>query len=75
MSKITTLAEGQITNHDKLTIELVEPAGLPPMIKIRWPDKPSLCPPAQFDAAVAAAMRIFANAVIELAAIKVWKKL
>jgi hypothetical protein len=75
MSKRTELAAGQITNDDKLTIELVEPPELPAMIKIRWPDKPSLCPPAQFDQAVAAAMRILSNAVVELAALRVRKKL
>jgi hypothetical protein len=75
MSKRTELAAGQITNDDKLTIELVEPPKLPAMIKIRWPDKPSLCPPAQFDQAVAAAMRILSNAVVELAALRVRKKL
>jgi hypothetical protein len=75
MPNRTELAVGQITNHDKLTIELIEPPDLPAVIRIRWPDKPSMCPPAQFDQAVAAAMRILSNAVVELAALKVRKKL
>jgi hypothetical protein len=71
----TQLAHGKITNADTLTIELIQPPDMPPMIRIRWPDKPSLCPPSQFDAAVAAAMRILSNAVVKLAAIRVLKKL
>jgi len=75
MSNRTELATGQITNHDKLTIELIEPPELPAIIRIHWPDKPSMCPPAQFDRAVANAMRVLSNAVVELAALRVWKRL
>jgi hypothetical protein len=75
MPKRTELASGQVTNHDKLTIELIEPPDLPTIIRIGWPDKPSMCPPAQFDQAVAAAMRILSKAVVELAALKVRKRL
>jgi hypothetical protein len=71
----THLASGKITNADTLIVELVEPDGLPPIIRIRWPDKPSLCPPAQLNATVAAAMRVMSNAVVELAALRVRKKL
>jgi len=71
----TQLAHGKITNADVIVVELVEPPDLPPIIRIRWPDKPSLCPPTRFDAAVAAAMRVLSNAVVELAAISVYRKL
>jgi hypothetical protein len=70
MPKRTKLATGQITDNDKLTIELIEPPDLPAIIRIRWPDKPSLCRPTQFDQAVAAAMRIRSNAVVGLAAVR-----
>jgi hypothetical protein len=73
--KVTPLAHGAINNSDHLTIELVEPPQLPAVVRLRWPEKPSLCPPAQLDAVVASAMRILANAVVELAALKVRKKL
>jgi hypothetical protein len=71
----TQLAHGKITNADTLTIELIQPPDMPPIIRIRWPNKASLCPPGQFDAAVAAAIRVLSNAVVELAAIRVYKKL
>jgi hypothetical protein len=71
----TQLAHGKITNADELTIELVEPPGLPPTIRIAWPPKPSITTPAHFDAAVATTMRLLSAAVIELAALRVYKKL
>ena len=70
----TPLASGTI-NGQELTIELVEPAKFPPAIVISWPAQPTTVPPANFDKAVAAAMRILSNAVVELAALRVWKKL
>jgi hypothetical protein len=72
---ITPLARGPLNGADELLIELVEPTDLPPVIRIRWPDKPTVCPPAQLNATVAAAMKVLSNAVVELAAIRVLKKL
>ena len=45
------------------------------MIVVKWPPKASVCPPASFDQLVAGAMRILSNAVVELAAIRVLKKI
>jgi hypothetical protein len=73
--KTTPIASGKITNNDHLTIELLEPRDMPPIIRFRWPDKPSLCPPTQLDAAVAAAMKVLSNAVVELAALRVYRRL
>jgi hypothetical protein len=75
LPKSTTLSSGQINNSDDLTVELVEHPGKPTFIAINWPTKPTITTPAGLDATVAAAMRILANSVVELAAIKVWKKL
>ena len=36
MSQITELASSQI-NHDHLSVELVEPDGMPAMVRIVWP--------------------------------------
>jgi hypothetical protein len=58
-----------------LTVELVEPTGKPPIIAITWPPKPTVCAPAQFDQVVATAMRLLPAAVVELAALKRWRKL
>jgi hypothetical protein len=70
----TQLAHGKITNADHLTIELVEPPDMPPSILLRWPQKPSVCTPDAYANVAAAAMQVLSAAVIELAAIRVWKK-
>jgi hypothetical protein len=70
----TELSAGNLNGSARLVVELIEPAELPPVIRIKWPERPTVIPPAQFDAAVAAAMRILSNAVVELAAIRVRKK-
>lgn len=41
----TQLAQCKISNADRLTIELVEPPDMPPVIPLRWPDEPSVCTP------------------------------
>jgi hypothetical protein len=74
-SPITIFARGPLNGADELLIELVEPPELPPVIRFRWPNKPTLCPPAQLEATVAATMRVLSNAVVELAALRVWRKL
>jgi hypothetical protein len=71
MNKSTTLASGQINGTDHLTIELIEPPDLPPIIRFRWPERPTVCPPAQLDATI----RVLANSVVELAALRVWRRL
>src|SRR6476620_5118327 len=36
------LASGQITNHDEITIALVEPAdGTPALVRVHWPLRPT----------------------------------
>jgi hypothetical protein len=72
MSKSTTLAAGQITNHDHLTVELVMASATPPAVLIRWPEVPSvLAPNPQALAAVATAMVcVMAEAQAELAQLR-----
>jgi hypothetical protein len=72
---ITSLSSGSL-NGQTLKIELVEPGNdLPNAVVIKWPQKPTICSPATFDQVVAAAMKVLSNAVVELAAIRVRKKL
>jgi len=75
MHQTTPLSSGSL-NGQTLEIELVEPGNdLPNAVAIRWPAKPTITSLATFDQAAAAAMKILANASVELAALKVWKKL
>jgi hypothetical protein len=66
---ITPLASAQI-NHDQLKVELVEPDMLPPMVKITWPDAPTIVDPKRFPEVAAAVAQLFARAHIVLAALK-----
>ena len=75
MSNLTPLSSGSL-NGQALTIELVEPDNdLPKAVVIKWPVKPTVASPATFDKAVADTMKILSNAVVELAAIRVQKRL
>ena len=75
MSNVTPLASGHL-NGQTLKIELVEPGNdLPNAVVVKWPQKLTISSPAAFDKVVAAAMKVLSNAVVELAAIRVWKRL
>ena len=75
MQKRTRLSAGNL-NGQTLKIELVEPGNdLPNAVVIKWPQKPTITSPAAFDQAVANAMKVLSNAIVELAAIRVRKKL
>ena len=71
----TQLAHGKITNADTLTVQLVEPPDMPPVIRLRWPEKPLITTPDAYANVAAGIMQILAAAVVELAALKVWRKL
>lgn len=75
MSNVTPLSSGSF-NGQTLTIEPVEPGNdLPNAVVVKWPPKPTIASPAAFDKVVADAMKVLSNAVVELAAIRVWKRL
>jgi hypothetical protein len=71
-SPITTLAESQITRspQDVLSIELIEPDGMPAMVRITWPLQPTVVDPQRFSAAGEAAVKVFAAAVVALARVR-----
>jgi hypothetical protein len=73
-SSITPLASSQI-NHDRLTVELVEPDSMPAMVRIIWPDAATIVDPKRFPDVAAAIAQLFARAHIVLAALKAGKKL
>jgi hypothetical protein len=75
VSKVTTLAESQVTAFNMISIELVEADETPAVVIVRWPAKPSVFHPRLFPAAADTAARIFAAAVVRLAAIKRERKL
>jgi hypothetical protein len=75
MHETTPLSSGSL-NGQTLTIELVESGNdLPNAVVVKWPVKPTITSPATFDKVVADTMKILSNAVVELAALRVWKRL
>jgi hypothetical protein len=75
MSKTTTLAAGQITPADIISIELVQAHETPPTIMINWPPQPTVCVPRHFNEVAAAAMKVLASASTELTRIKANRRL
>jgi hypothetical protein len=71
---ITPLASAQI-NHDTIAIELVEPDGKPPKVKISWPAAPTIVDPKRFPDTAAAVAQLFARAHTVLAAIRAERRL
>jgi hypothetical protein len=65
----TPLASAQV-NHDQLKIELVEPDAMPAVVKIVWPQQPTVVDPQRFPDVAAAIAQLFARAHIVLAALK-----
>jgi hypothetical protein len=72
LSKSTILAHGAINGADSLTIEFIQPADHPPIVRIVWPPKTRIIPPATFPAAAAAAVaaRLFAVAPTKVSQVK-----
>jgi hypothetical protein len=66
---ITPLASAQI-NHDQLTVELIEPDGLPAKVKVTWPPQPTIIDPTRFPDVAATIARLFAEAHTVLASVK-----
>jgi hypothetical protein len=75
MSKITVLAEGQITPSDAIVVVLVEPADMPNSIVIHWPNKATVSDPQRFPEVAAAIVRLFSEAATKLANIKARRRL
>ena len=74
MSKITTLASGQINTTDQITVILVRPEGIPPSVIIHWPEQSTVSAPRKFAEVAAAAMKILALASTELTRIRAQRK-
>ena len=69
MTEITPLASAQI-NHDHLKVELVElvePDTMPAMVRIVWPQAPTIATPANYPAVAAAITRLIAESATALA--------
>ena len=69
MSKSTTLASARV-NGSEIIIELLSPAGTPPVIWVTWPPQASAIAPVRFNAVAADITKTFARASTELTSIR-----
>jgi hypothetical protein len=75
LSQSTILAQGTINGADSLTIELIQPADHPPIVRVVWPSAPTITTPTRYNEVASAAMRLLAEASTTLARIKAGKRL
>jgi hypothetical protein len=66
----TILAAGLINGADTITIELIQPAGMPAVVRIVWPAAPTVIDPKRFPDTAATIAQLFARAHIVLASLK-----
>ena len=63
-SSPVVLASGQLNRSgDTLSVELIQPDSMPAVVRIVWPQQPTITPPAKLNETAATVMRILANAV------------
>ena len=58
-----------------ITIELVQPDSMPTVVRIVWPNAPTITTPARYSEVASTAMRLLAEASTALARIKASKRL
>jgi hypothetical protein len=71
MTKFTQLASGQITNHDEITVILIEPTdGTPVLVRVRWPPHPTAATAVSYPSIASVIVRLIAESATALARIK-----
>ena len=64
----TALADGAITNHDEITVILIEPSdGTPPLVRVHWPLRRTTTAATHYPAVAAVIVRIIAETATALA--------
>jgi hypothetical protein len=64
------LAGGVIAPDSVLTIHLIRHPGRPELIMLRWPGRPTQIEPSKLPAAMTVTFAVFAEARVQLAAIR-----
>ena len=75
MSDITDLSRGNITAAEELSVQLIQPDSMPAVVRIVWPNAPTITTPARYLEVASAAMRLLAEASTTLTRIKASKRL
>ena len=66
---------GTIKGADTLTIEVIQPASMPAVVRIVWPTAATITTPAHYREVASAAMRLLAEASTTLARIRASRRL
>ena len=67
MHQTTPLASGAITNHDEITVTLIEPPdGTAALVRVHWPLRPTTAAATHYPAVAAAIVRIIAESATAL---------
>jgi hypothetical protein len=67
----TRLASGTITNHDEITVILIEPDdGTAPLVRVHWPLRPTTAAATHYPAVAAVIVRTIAESATALARYK-----
>jgi hypothetical protein len=64
------LARGAVAPDSVLTIHLIRRPGRPELIMLRWPGRPTQIEPSKLSAATTVIFAVFAEARVQLAAIR-----
>jgi len=67
MSESTDLARGAINGVDELSVQLIQPDGMPAVVRINWPLRPTTAAAAHYPAVAAAIVKIIAESATALA--------
>ena len=63
----TELAHGPIIGADELSVQLIQPEGMPAVVRINWPLRPATAAAAHYPAVAAATVKIIADSATALA--------
>ena len=75
VTQSTILSSGPINGADTLTIEAIQPDGMPAVIRIVWPTPATITTPAHYLEVASAAMRLLAEASTTLTRIRASRRL
>ena len=67
MPDITDLTHGAVNGTDELLVQLIQPVGLPAVVRINWPRRPTTAAAAHYPAVAAAIVKIIAESATALA--------
>jgi len=71
-SPITSLGEAQISRspQDVITVQLVQPDGMPAMVRVTWPPQATVVDPRRYAEVASAVARVVAAASVALSQLR-----